>query len=155
MIEEFRDRWERPRLMRLLVHLRVLSVGRLGVAAAVTTDTAVGNCLGIHVLCHAFGNPARALRAIRRSRVVPRSSRLVADGGQLGVRRGLSWHTNSLSHLSVDCRLSFARGTAVMGTLLRIGAVTLIIGLALCLFLLLLCLPLFADLLELCNVKSA
>jgi hypothetical protein len=42
-----------------------------------------------------------------------------------------------------------------MGTLLRIGAVTLIIGLALCLFLLLLCLPLFADLLELCNVKSA
>lgn len=117
--------------MRLLVHLWVLSVGRLG------------------VVCHAFGDPAWTLRAIRRSRVVTRSGRLVADRGQLCVRRRLPWYTNSLLHLSVNSRLSFARGTAIMGTLLCIGAVTLVVSLALCLFLLLLCLPLFADLLEL------
>jgi hypothetical protein len=42
-----------------------------------------------------------------------------------------------------------------MGALLHIGTVALIVGFALRLFLLLLCLPLFADLLELYGIKLA
>ena len=64
--------------------------------------------------------------------------------------RGLTRHTNCLSHLSVD--RSLARSGTIMLTLLNVGPVTLLVGLARGLFLLLLCLPLFTNLFKFCVV---
>lgn len=57
----------------------------------------------------------------------------------------LAGNTNCLSYLSID--RCFRRAT-LMGTLLRVGTVSLFVGFAGSLFLLLLGLPFFADLLE-------
>jgi hypothetical protein len=137
--------------MVLLVHLRVLSVGRLGITAAVTIGTVVCIAVGGGILRHAL-RKTRTLRAILRSSCVARGGRLVPDGGKLRVLRRLSGDTDSLSHLSVD--RSFGSATLV-GTLLNVSAVTLLVGLARGLLLLLLRLPLFSDLLELCKVELA
>jgi hypothetical protein len=138
-------------LMVLLVHLRVLSVGRLRVTVAVTIGTVVCITVGGGILRHAF-RKTWALRAILRSSRVARSGRLVPDGRKLRVLRRLTRDTDSLSHLSVD--RSFGSATLV-GALLNIGAVTLLVGLACGLLLLLLRLPLLADFFELWEVKLA
>jgi hypothetical protein len=137
--------------MVLLVHLRVLSVRRLRVTAAVTIGTVVCIAVGGGILRHAL-RKTRTLRAILRSSCVAGGGRLVPDGRKLRVLRRLSGDTDSLSHLSVD--RSFG-GTTLMGTLLNVGAVSLFVGLARGFLLLLLCLPLFSDLLELCEVELA
>lgn len=116
-------------LMTLLVHLRVLSVRRL------------------RVMSHAL-RQTWALSTILWSSIVARGRRLITNGWQLRVGRTLSRHTDSLSHLPVDG--SFARrATFVPALLVDVCSVALVICLALSLFLLLLRLPLFADLLEL------
>jgi hypothetical protein len=69
------------------------------------------------------------------------------------MRRSLSRHTDSLSHLTVNGGL--ARGSTLVDTLLHVGTVALIVSLAQCLLLLLLCLPLFPDLFELCNINKS
>jgi hypothetical protein len=144
--------WQVACLMALLVHLRILSVRRLRVTAAVTIGTVVCVAIWSGILSHAL-RKTRALCAILRSGVVAGSGRLIPNRWELSVWRGLSRHTNSLSHLTINW--SFARGRALVSTLLCIGTVTFIIGLALRLFLLLLRFPLFANLLELYKVKSA
>lgn len=139
--------------MTLLVHLRILSVRRLRITAAVTIGTVVCVAVGGGILSHAL-RKTWTLRAVLRSGVVARGGRLVPDGWELSVRRRLSRHTNSLSHLPVDWRLSLGR--TIMRTLLLISPVALVISLARRLFLLLLCLPLLANLLELYEfLKSA
>jgi len=138
--------------MTLLVHLRVLSVRRLRVTAAVTIGTVVCVAVWGGILSHAL-RKARTLRAVLRGGVVARGRRLVPDGWELSVLRRLSRHTNSLSHLTVDW--SFSRRRTIVSTLLRISTVALVISLALRLFLLLLCLPLFADFLELYEVVKS
>jgi hypothetical protein len=85
------------------------------------------------------------LGTILRCSVVARGSRLITDRRQLSVR-SLAGHTDSLAHLSID--RSFTRRGTVMSALLDIGSVTIVIGFALCLLLLLLCLPLLTNLLE-------
>jgi hypothetical protein len=138
-------------LMPLLVHLRVLSVGRLRITAAVTIGTVVCVAIGSSILSHALRKPW-TLRAVLRRGIVARGSRLVPDGRQLRMRGTLSWHTNGLSHLAVH--RSFPRGATLM-TLLRVGTVALVLGLALSLFLLLLRLPLFANFLKLYTSSSS
>jgi hypothetical protein len=135
------------RLVSLLVHLRVLSVWRLRVAAAVTIGTVVRVVVGGRILSHAL-RQTWALCAVLGSRVVARGRRLIADGWQLRVGRTLAWHTNSLSHLPID--RGFTRRASFMDALLLISPVAFIVGLALGLFFLLLRLPFFADLLEFC-----
>jgi hypothetical protein len=132
-------------LMTLLVHLGVLSVGRLGVTAIVTIGTVVGAVWG-RILSHVL-RQTRTLGAVLWSSIVARGRRLVPNGRQLRVRRTLSRHTDSLSHLPVD--RSFARRASfVTAALLNVGSMTLVICLALSLFLLLLGFPLFTNLLE-------
>jgi hypothetical protein len=139
--------------MTLLVHLGVLSVGRLRVAAVVTIGTVVCVAVWGSILSHAL-RKTRALRAILRRGVIARGCRLVPNGRELCVWRSLSRHTDSLSHLTIDG--SFAWGTTLVPTLLNVGTVALVVGLAQSLLLLLLGLPLFPNLLELCEVdKSA
>jgi hypothetical protein len=139
--------------MALLVHLRVLTVRRLGVAAAVSTGADMYVAVWGRILSHAL-RQAWTLRAILRRRVVVGGRRLVPDGWQLRVGRALSWDTDCLSHLSVN--RGFAGRTALMLTLLCISSVALVVSLALSLLLLLLRLPFFADLFELyIVVKSA
>jgi hypothetical protein len=131
-------------LMVLLVHLRVLSVGRLRVTAAVTIGTVVCIAVGGSILRHAF-RKTWALRAILRSSGVARGGRLIPYGRKLRVLRRLTRDADSLSHLSID--RSFGSATLV-GALLLIGAMALLVGLARSLLLLLLRLPLFSDFLE-------
>jgi hypothetical protein len=92
------------------------------------------------------------LRVILRSSGVARGGRLVPDGRKLRVLGTLSGNIDSLSHLFVDRTF---RCATLLGTLLDVGAVALRIGLARGLLLLLLRLPLFSDLLELCEVELA
>jgi hypothetical protein len=135
-----------------LVHLRVLSVRRLRVAVAVTIWTVVCIAVGSRILSHAL-RKTWTLSAVLRRGIIAGGCGLIPNGRQLCVRRTLSWYTHGLSHLSVG--RCFAWRTALM-TLLCIGSVALIISLALGLFLLLLRLPFFANLFELCIVdKSA
>jgi hypothetical protein len=82
--------------MALLVHLRVLTVRRLGVAAAVSTGADMYVAVWGRILSHAL-RQAWTLRAILRRRVVVGGRRLVPDGWQLRVGRPLSWDTDSLS----------------------------------------------------------
>lgn len=137
--------------MALLVHLRVLSVRRLGVTAVVTIWTVVCVAIGSRILSHAL-RKTRTLSAVLGRGIVARGCGLIPNRRQLCMRRTLSWYTNGLSHLSVD--RCFAWRTALV-TLLCIGSVALIVSLALSLFLLLLCLPFFANLLELCVVVES
>lgn len=136
-------------LMALRIHLRVLSVRRLGVTAAVITGTVVCIAVWGGILSHAL-RKTWALRAILRSSGVARGSRLVPDGRKLGMLRGLTRHANCLSHLPVDRSLA-GSGTVVL-TLLDVSAVTLLVSLARSLLFLLLCLPFFTDFFELCMV---
>jgi hypothetical protein len=136
------------RLVTLLVHLGVLSIWRLRVAAAVTIGTVVGVVVGGRILSHAL-RQTWALCAVLRSSIVTRGRRLIPNGRQLRVRRTLAWHTNSLSHLPIN--RGFTRRTSFVDALLLISTVALIIGLALGLFFLLLRLPFFADFLKLCG----
>ena len=137
--------------MVLLVHLRVLSVRRLWVTAAVTIGTVVRIAVWGGILGHAF-RKAWTLRAVLRSSCVARGGWLIPDRRELRVCRGLSGDADCLPHLSID--RSFRR-TALVSALLHIGAVSLFVGFACSLFLLLLRLPLFADFLEFCDAKSA
>jgi hypothetical protein len=137
--------------MTLLVHLRVCSVRRLGITAAVTTGTVVRVAVWSRILSHAL-RKTWTLGAVLRRGVVARGSRLVPDGRELSVWRGLSRATNSLTHLTIDLR--FSGGCTLVSTLLLIGPVALIVSLAQRLFLLLLSFPLFADLLELYKFSS-
>jgi len=111
----------------LLVHLRVLSVGRLG------------------VMSHALGE-TWTLRAVLRSSAVARGCRLVPDGRKLGMLRRLTRDADRLSHLSIDRRF---RSASFVSALLHVGAVSLFVGFACSLFLLLLCFPFFSDFFEL------
>lgn len=63
----------------LLIHLRILTIGRLWITAVVTIGTVI--CIAVRggILAHAFRN-TWALRAVLRSGGVARRSRLVADG---------------------------------------------------------------------------
>jgi hypothetical protein len=130
------------RLMTLLVHLRVRAVGRLRVAAAVTIGAVVDIGGEGDVLSHALRQTG-ALRAVLRPRRAARSSGLVADGGKLGMTRRLPWHSDGLSHLTIDGRLGaiLVRGAMVLFG----GSVPLFIGLARCFFLLLFRFPFFSD----------
>jgi hypothetical protein len=132
--------------MALLVHLRVLCVRGLGVTAAVSARADIHIVIGGRILSHAFGQ-TWTLRSVLRRRVVARGCGLVSDRGQLRVGRALSWYTDSLPHLTVD--RGFTRRTTLMGALLCICPVALVVSLALGLLLLLLCLPLLANFLEL------
>lgn len=136
-------------LMALLVHLRVGAVGRLGVTAVVTIGAAIGIAGGGGILCHAFGERG-ALCAVLRTRRVARGSRLVTDGGKLRVAGLLARDANGLSHLSVDRRLS----TVLVAAALVGSTSAVFVSLALGLLLLLLGLPLFADLFELYNTQT-
>jgi hypothetical protein len=139
--------------MTLLVHLRVLSVRRLWVTAAVSIGTVVHIVVGGSILSHAL-RQTWTLRAVLRRGVIARGRRLIPDGWQLRVGRALPWHANSLSHLPID--RGFTRRTTLVRTLLCISTVALIISLALSFLFLLLCLPFLADLFELYIVtKSA
>jgi hypothetical protein len=125
----------------LLVHLRVLSIRGLGVTAAVTIGTVIHVAVWGGILSHAFREPG-TLRAVLRRSVIARGSRLVPNGWKLSVRRRLTRHANSLSHLAIHW--CFAWRATVVRALLHIGAVALFISFAQCILLLLLCLPLFA-----------
>jgi hypothetical protein len=70
----------------------------------------------------------------------------------LRVLRRLPRNADSLSHLSVDRSFGSA---ALVGALLHVGTVALLVSLARGLLLLFLRLPLFADLLEFCEVRLA
>jgi hypothetical protein len=143
----------KARLMTLLIHLGVLSVGRLRITAIVTIGTVVCVAIWGSILSHAL-REAWALRAILRRGIIARGCRLVPDGRELRVWRSLSGHTDGLSHLTIDG--SFAWGATLVPTLLDVGTVALIVSLAQSLFLLLLGFPLFPDFLEFCEVdKSA
>lgn len=137
--------------MVLLVHLRVLSVGRLGVTAVVTIWTVVRIAVGGGILSHALGE-TWTLRAVLRSSAVARGCRLVPDGRKLGMLRRLTRDADRLSHLSIDRRF---RSASFVSALLHVGAVSLFVGFACSLFLLLLCFPFLSDFLELCKVKLA
>tara|TARA_R110002003_G_scaffold127_8_gene11943 strand:- start:8429 stop:8878 length:450 start_codon:yes stop_codon:yes gene_type:complete len=130
--------------MPLLVHLRVLAVRRLRVTAVVTIGTVVCVAVGGGILSHAF-RKTWTLGSILRSSVVTRGSRLIPDGRQLSVR-SLTRHTDSLAHLSID--RSFTGSSTLMRALLHVGSVTIVIGFALGLLLLLLSFPLLANLLK-------
>lgn len=136
--------------MVLLVHLRVLSVRRLWITAAVTIGTVVRIAVWGGILGHAF-RKAWTLRAVLRSSCVARGGWLIPNGRELRMLRSLPGDTDCLPHLSVD--RSFGR-TTLVSALLHISAVSLFVGFACSLFLLLLRLPLFADFLEFCNAKS-
>lgn len=97
-------------------------------------------------MCHAF-RQTWALSAVLRARLLTGSGGLVTDGRKLRVWWALSRDANCLSHLAIDRRLTWCVGVVL--ALMRIGSGSLLIGLASSLFLLLLCLPLLADLLEL------
>jgi len=112
--------------MTLLVHLWVLSVRRL------------------RVMSHAL-RKTWTLRAVLRGSAVTRGRRLVPEGWELGVLRRLSRDTNCLSHLSIDRCL---RSASLVGALLHVGPVSLFVGFARSLLLLLLRFPLLADFLE-------
>ena len=135
-----------PDLVALLVHLRVLAVGRLGVTAVVTIGAVVRIAGGGAILGDALCEPW-ALGAILRTRRVTRRSRLITDGRELRVTRRLAGHADSLTHLAVDRRLGAVLVTAVLVS----GALPLLVGLALGFLFLLLCLPLLADFFELCR----
>ena len=133
-------------LMTLLVHLRILAVGRLRVTAAVTTRTVVGIAVGV-ILSHSLRKPW-ALRAVLRARRVARDRRLISNRGQLIVTCCLPRNPDSLSHLTVDWRL---RSVVVRGSRVA-GSLPLVISFAGGFLLLLFGLPLLADLFELCEV---
>jgi hypothetical protein len=89
LLDLFREAWLRALvfvftaddacLMVLLVHLRVLSVGRLRITAAVTIGTVVYIAVGGGILRHAL-RKTWTLRAVLRSCRVARGGRLVPDG---------------------------------------------------------------------------
>jgi hypothetical protein len=135
----------------LLVHLRVLSVRRLRVTAVVTIWTVVRIAVGGGILSHAL-RKTWALRAVLRGSAVPRGCRLVPDGRELGVLRGLSGNTDCLAHLTINRRL---RSTSLMGALLHVGPVSLLVSFARSLLLLLLRFPLLANFLEFCKNELA
>jgi hypothetical protein len=91
----------KARLMTLLIHLGVLSVGRLRITAIVTIGTVVCVAIWGSILSHAL-RKAWALRAILRRGIIARGCRLVPDGRELRVWRSLSGHTDGLSHLTID-----------------------------------------------------
>jgi hypothetical protein len=131
--------------MTLLVHLGVLSVGRLGITAAVTIGTVVCVAVWGSILSHAL-RKTWTLRSILRGSIVARGCRLIPNGRELRVRGSLSRHTDSLSHLPVHG--GFTRRTTLVHALLDVSSVALVISLALGLFLLLLCLPFFSNFFE-------
>jgi hypothetical protein len=138
-------------LVALLVHLRVLAVRRLGVTAAVTTGTVIRNAVWSRILSHALWETGTVC-AILRGRRAARGRWLVPDRWQLGVRGWLPGHTNCLSHLSVNGGLGRATAVVLLALLLHVllhlSAVSLVLGLARSLLLLLLGLPLFTDFLK-------
>lgn len=74
------------------------------------------------------------------------------------MRGLLARNTNSLTHLSVGRSLRWAtvmRNALLLRVLVHLSALAFIISLALSFFLLLLCLPFLADLLELCNKSQS
>jgi len=128
----------------LLIHLRVLSVGRLRVTAVVTIWTVVRIAVGGGILSHAL-RKTWTLRAVLRSSAVARGCRLVPDGRELGVLGRLSRDADCLSHLSVNRRL---RSASLVSALLHVGPVSLFVGFARGLLLLLLRFPLLSNFLE-------
>lgn len=137
--------------MALLIHLRVLSVGRLRVTAVVTIWTVVRIAVGGGILSHAL-RKTWTLRAVLRSSAVARGCRLVPDGRELGVLGRLSGDADCLSHLSVNRRL---RSASLVSALLHVGPVSLFVGFARGLLLLLLRFPLLSNFLEFCKNKLA
>lgn len=143
-----RSRFVKSILMALRVHLRVLSIRRLRITAAVTIWTIVCVAVWGRILGHAF-RETWTLSAILRGGCVARGCSLIPDRRQLRMLGRLSRHTDCLSHLSID--RWFTRRSAVVLTLLHIGTVSFVVSLACGFLLLLLCLPLFSNLFELCG----
>jgi hypothetical protein len=135
--------------MVLLVHLWVLTVGRLRITAVVTIGTVVRIAVGGGILSHAL-RKTWALGAILRSSRVAGCRRLIPDRRELRVLRRLAGYTDCLSHLAVDGSL---RSTTVVGALLDVSAVSLFVRLACGFLLLLLGLPLFPNFLEFYKIK--
>lgn len=129
--------------MTLLVHLWVLTIGRLGVTAAVTIWAVVRIASRGGILSNALCQPW-ALCSVLGTRRVAGRSRLVADGGKLRVAGSLARHANRLAHLSVHGCF----GTVVVAAILFGCALSLLVRLALGLLFLLLGLPFFANFLE-------
>lgn len=139
--------------MTLLVHLRVLAVWRLRVTVVGVTTRTVVRIVGRSILCHALRETGTVCAVLRSSRCA-RRSRLVTNRWQLRMRGLLAGNAYSLAHLSVDRCIRWAtvvRNTLLLRVLVHLSALAFIISLALSLLLLLLSLPFFADLLELCN----
>ena len=135
--------------MTLLVHLRVLTVWRLWVTAAVTTWTVVDIAGGGAILSHSLSEPW-ALSAILRPRSVTRGSRLISDRRQLRMPRCWPRYAYCLSHLTVDRSI----GGVVVGCAAFGGTLSLLFGLALGFLLLFLGFPFFANFFEFCEVAK-
>lgn len=79
--------------MVLLVHLRVLSIGRLWITAAVTIGTVVRIAVGGGILSHSLRKTG-ALGAVLRSSRVARGGRLIPDRRELRMLGRLPRDTN-------------------------------------------------------------
>lgn len=143
--------------MTLLVHLGILTVWRLRITVIGVTTRTVVRIVGGSILCHAFRKTGTVCTVLRSCRCA-RGSRLVPNGRQLRVRGLLTRNANSLPHLSIGGSLGWAtvmRNALLLRVLVHLGALAFIISLALGLLFLLLCLPLLADLLELCSESQS